>query len=456
MMLEVNLDLVKKYNRPGPRYTSYPPAPHFNESVGITEWEEQIRLNNQGNNRDLSLYFHIPFCDTLCWFCGCTVEITRKRDKIDEYLHYLYKEIDLIRDRIHDERKVVQMHFGGGTPTYLTPEQIRQLGDKINRSFTFSDNAEIGCEMDPRELTEEHLLALKEFGFNRASMGVQDFNPKVQESVHRINSYEMVSEVVDWIRKLGFLSLNLDLIYGLPHQTRESFECTIENILKLAPDRLAVFNYAHVPWMKPHQKLIKEEDLPVPEVKLQMLKMIIERLTSSGYVYIGMDHFAKETDELTIAQKEKSLQRNFQGYSTKLGANIYAMGMSSISQLENVYAQNVKELPLYYNRIRANQLPVGKGYLLSEDDKIRRETIMQLMCNLELDFAEMSNQLRIDFSYYFNNEIQHLGEFEADGLLIREPNKITITDKGRLFIRNIAMEFDAFLERSVARYSKTI
>ncbi len=456
MSLEVNLDLIKKYNKPGPRYTSYPTAPHFTESVGQDIWNEHIRLNNKNGDRDLSLYYHLPFCDTLCWFCGCTVIITRKRENIEAYLNYLFREIDLIKERLHLDRKVTQIHFGGGTPTYLSPDQIRRLGEKLKQSFQFANDIEIGSEMDPRGLTEEHIQALAEAGFNRASMGVQDFNPTVQKAVNRINSFEMVAQVIEWIRTHNFQSLNLDLIYGLPHQTRSSFEKTIDKILKLNPDRLAVFNYAHVPWMKPHQKLIKDEDLPTPEEKLMMLKMIIERLTSAGYVYIGMDHFAKEDDELTIAQKNKSLQRNFQGYSTKSGADIYAMGMSSISQLDGIYAQNYKELPIYYDRINANQLPIEKGYVLLEDDKIRRDTIMHLMCDLELDFTKLSKKLGIDFTQYYRDSLNRLTEFEQDGLLIREADKITMTDTGRLFIRNVAMEFDSYLEKSKMRYSKTV
>lgn len=456
MKLEVDIELIKKYNRPGPRYTSYPTAPHFNESVNGNEWQRQIQLNNKNARRDLSLYFHLPFCDTLCWFCGCTTVVTRNIDKIEEYLRYLYKEIDMISRDINIDRKVVQMHFGGGTPTYLSPDQILHLGAKINKSFTFSADAEIGCEMDPRELTEDHIIALKEVGFKRASMGVQDFNSKVQKAVNRINPYEMVEEAVGWIRGNGFESLNLDLIYGLPYQTTSNFENTVDKILTLDPDRLAVFNYAHVPWMKPHQKLIKEDDLPAPEEKLEMLKMIIERLTSSGYIYIGMDHFAKADDELAIAQKDKNLQRNFQGYSTRAGADIYAFGMSSISQLENIYVQNFKELPDYYEYLRKGNLPVEKGYILSDDDKIRRETIMRLMCDLELDYQRMSKLLQINFHDYYADELQQMDKFISDGLIVISPSKLSITEKGRLFIRNIAMEFDRYLDNSEARYSKTV
>ncbi len=456
MTLEVDLKLVEKYNKPGPRYTSYPTAPHFSEKVGLADWERIIRANNETNDRDLSLYFHIPYCDTLCYFCGCTTVITRNKDKIEAYLGYLFKELDLVKSRLNPNRKVVQQAFGGGTPTYLSPDQIRRLGHKILNTFRFADNAELACEMDPRGLTKDHIQALKEVGFNRASVGVQDFDPAVQKAVNRINSRGMIQEITDWIRELGFQSLNLDLIYGLPLQTRESVEKTLSAILKLDPDRLAVFNYAHVPWLKPHQKLIKESDLPGPEEKLQMLKMIIETLTSSGYVYIGMDHFAKLDDELTIAQREKSLQRNFQGYSTKAGADIYAFGMSSISQLDDIYAQNTKVIPEYYKYLDQASLPFEKGYLLTEEDQLRRTVIMRLMCDLELDYARLSKNLKVDFEQHFEKELNNLDEFVADELLVLNNAKLTVTNKGRLFIRNIAMTFDEYLGQGEGRFSKTV
>ena len=397
MTLKVDLKLVKKYNRPGPRYTSYPTAPHFTDAVKLSEWDAVIKNNNLDANKDLSLYIHLPFCDTLCWFCGCTTVITRNTDKIDQYLEILFREIDLLKSKIHEDRNIVQMHYGGGTPTYLSPLQIKSLGEKLQNSFKLSENAEIGCEMDPRGLTRDHIIALRETGFNRASMGVQDFNPDVQKAVNRINPPEMIRQVIGWIRSEGFNSLNLDLIYGLPLQTTDSFKKTLDMVLELNPDRLAVFNYAHVPWLKPHQMLIREEELPHPDEKLDMLKMIIETLTFSGYVYIGMDHFAKADDELTLAQKEKTLQRNFQGYSTKGGVDIYALGMSSISQVDNIYVQNFKEIPRYAELIENDTLPFEKGFILSQDDLIRRQVIMRLMCDLELNYKTMSKSLNIDF-----------------------------------------------------------
>lgn len=456
MTLKVDLSLVKKYNRPGPRYTSYPTAPHFTDAVKLSDWDTAIQNNNINGEKDLSLYVHLPFCDTLCWFCGCTTVITRNTNKIDQYLEILFREIELLKSKIHKNRKIVQMHYGGGTPTYLSPGQIKSLGRKIQNSFNLSKNAEIGCEMDPRGLTRDHIIALRETGFNRASMGIQDFNPEVQKAVNRINPPEMIRQVIGWIRSEGFNSLNLDLIYGLPLQTADSFKKTLDMVLELNPDRLAVFNYAHVPWLKPHQKLIREEELPHPDEKLEMLKMIIETLTSSGYVYIGMDHFAKADDELSLAQKEKTMQRNFQGYSTKGGVDIYALGMSSISQVDNIYVQNFKEIPRYTELINNDTLPFEKGFILSQDDLVRREVIMRLMCDLELNYKNMSNSLNIDFQKYFYEDLKGLDLFEEDNLITFNENGFKVTESGRLFIRNIAMIFDVYLENNNARYSKTI
>ncbi len=456
MPISVDLDLVRKYNHPGPRYTSYPTAPHFHSEFQETDWLDLIGRNNQVGDRPLSLYFHIPFCDTLCWFCGCTMKVTRKREPVETYLSALGKEIRLLAPHLHSDRKVVQMHFGGGTPSHLDPDQLRKIGELIHDTFTFDPEAEIGCEMDPRGLTRDHLKALHNLGAKRASLGVQDFDPQVQKAINRIHDEALVGQVIDWIRDEGFTSLNLDLIYGLPHQTPETFRRTVETVLSFAPDRLAVFSYAHVPWLKPHQKLIQEAALPSPEEKLQMLKYVIEMLTSNGYVYIGMDHFARYDDELAVAQRQGTLQRNFQGYSTKAGADIYALGMSSISQLDTAYCQNVKDLEEYQKKINSGHLPVLKGYILSEDDQIRRHIIMRVMCDMEMDFARLDDELGISTERYFADELGRLAEFEADGLLERTSRGVHITDIGKLFIRNIAMTFDAHLDASKTRYSKTI
>ena len=455
--LHVDLDLVKKYNIAGPRYTSYPPATKFTDSISWDELSVRIEENNR-SARDLSIYFHIPFCETLCWFCGCTTVITLNHDKGASYLGYLEREVAEMASRLNPDRKVVQLHFGGGSPTFLRPDEIRRLGEIIRRHFTFSSEIEASVEVDPRRLTRDHLVALREIGFNRASMGVQDFDPIVQEAIHRIQPREMTQQAVDWMRELGFASINLDLIYGLPNQSPASFDKTVDTVLEMQPDRLAVFSYAHVPWIKPAQKILEKKLLPAPETKLEVLKLVIEKLTANGrYVYIGMDHFARPDDELAVAQRNKQLQRNFQGYSTRSGSDIYAFGMSSISQIPDAYWQNEKELPKYQEAVDAGRVPLSKAYFVTDEDKVRRETIMRVMCDLSLDFASMSQRLGIDFESHFAHELAALDGFQADGLVQRSAEGFVVTDTGRLFIRNIAMCFDNTLEKTgERRHSRTI
>ncbi len=453
----IDLELIRKFNVPGPRYTSYPPATHFTEEVDKAVLLEKIAHNNATAERDLSLYFHLPFCNSLCWFCGCTTVITTEQSKSEKYLDYLERELDAMGQHLHPDRSVVQMHLGGGTPTFLLADEIRRLGAMVHDRFVIAPDMEASVEIDPRRLTRDKLVALREVGFNRASIGVQDNNPTVQKAVHRIQPLELTREVVGWIRDTGFDSLNIDLIYGLPHQTVESFEQTIDEILELRPDRLAVFSYAHVPWIKPAQKILKEEHLPTPELKLQLLKLTVEKLTANGFVDIGMDHFARADDELAIAQREKTLQRNFQGYSTRGGTDIYSFGMSSISQADDIYWQNQKELPAYYADIDAGRLPIAKGYALTAEDLLRRETIMRLMCDLELDYAAMSKSLNIDFETHFAAELASLDDLEDGGLLQRHPGRLEVTELGQLFIRIVAMRFDAYLiAGKEGRYSKAI
>ncbi len=452
----LDLDLVRKYNVAGPRYTSYPPATHFQADVSVDRIESLVRENNT-TTRDLSLYFHLPFCYSLCWFCGCTTVITADESASARYLGYLEKELNLVAPLVNPARRVVQLHFGGGSPTFLQPDEIRRLGAMIRQRFPFSSQLEAGVEIDPRRLVPDHVQACAEVGFNRASLGVQDHNPQVQQAVHRIQPFEMTQRSVEWIRQAGFPSLNIDLIYGLPFQTPQSFEKTLEEVLTLQPDRFAIFNYAHVPWLKPAQKIVESKSLPSPETKLHILKLTIERLGAAGFVYIGMDHFAKADDELALAQRQGTLQRNFQGYSTKGGADIYAFGMSSISQSDRAYWQNRKELPDYYATLDQGALPWTRGYVLTDDDRIRRRVIMQIMCNLQVDFAAISQELGIDFAAYFARELESLADMEADGLLQRSPTHLRITDLGRLLIRNIAMRFDAYLPRETERrYSRTV
>ena len=455
--LKVNLDLVNKYNVAGPRYTSYPPATKFSATVTQEQLSAKLEDNNR-TARDLSVYFHIPFCETLCWFCGCTTVITLNHDKGRDYIDYLGREVARMATQLHPDRKVVQLHFGGGSPTFLRPDEIRRLGDIIHKHFKFSPDIEASVEVDPRRLTREHMVALREVGFNRASMGVQDFNPQVQEAIHRIQPRAMTQQAMDWMRELGYGSINLDLIYGLPHQTPATFNETLDTVLEMRPDRLAVFSYAHVPWIKPSQKILEQKVLPTPESKLEVLKLVIERLTTDDqYVYIGMDHFARPDDELAVAQRKKQLQRNFQGYSTRAGSDIYSFGMSAISQIPDAYWQNEKELPQYQTAVDAGRVPLQRAYFLTAEDKIRRETIMRVMCDLSLDFAAMSQRLGINFAEHFASELAALAPFEADGLVTRTAAGLEVTDTGRLFIRNIAMSFDNTLAPTgERRHSRTI
>ena len=455
----IDVDLLKKYSRPGPRYTSYPTAPVFSEEFGPSEYRKEIeRTNASPDAPPLSLYFHIPFCDTLCYFCGCNMMITRDRDKIAGYLDYIIREMEMIRPLIRDGRKVTQIAWGGGTPTYLTPDEIRKLSDATKRLFEFDENMEAGVEFDPRGMTREHVEALKDAGFTRLSMGVQDFNPKVQEAVNRFQSEEETRCVIDWGRECGFTSINLDLIYGLPFQTLESFEETLERVIDIDPDRFAVFNYAHVPWMKKHMSLIHPEDLPSPEEKLKIHVRTIERLNEAGYLFIGMDHFAKPDNELAVAQKNKTLYRNFQGYTTNAGADLYGFGITSIGQFERMYTQNVKTLKEYYPRIDANELATHVGYLLSDDDLLRRDVIMTLMCDFELDKRAIEQKYNIAFEEYFAGYREMLLELEEDGCVKISDDKIEVPGMGQLVIRNIAMAFDAYLSEQLKKplFSKTV
>jgi oxygen-independent coproporphyrinogen-3 oxidase len=436
---EIDINVLKKYDKPGPRYTSYPTAPLFSSEFGQDEFRNEIiNTNKDGNAPDLSLYFHFPFCDTLCFFCGCTMLITHDRKRITEYNEYIKKEIDIAVPLISDKRKVIQLHWGGGTPTYLSPDEIRDVGLYTKKRFNFADDIEASVEIDPRGLTFEHMQALWDSGFNRMSLGVQDFEYKVQEAVNRVQSEEITMDAVTWARKLGFKSINLDLIYGLPYQTSETFQKTLDRVIEISPDRIAVFNYAHVPWLKKHQRVITNEMLPTPENKLKTLKMTIEKLQDAGYWYIGMDHFAKPNDELAIAQRNKTLYRNFQGYSTKSGADVYAFGMSAISQFRNIYAQNYKSLPEYF---------------------ARKYTIMRLMCDLEISKSEVGNKFNINFDSYFADALAKLSDFVEGGLLEISGDKIKVLGNGILIIRNIAMCFDAYLEKMMAEkpvFSRTV
>jgi oxygen-independent coproporphyrinogen-3 oxidase len=458
-LLSIDVDLIKKYDKPGPRYTSYPTAPQFSDAFTQADFLKEIIKTNQGAGLpDLSLYFHLPFCDTLCYFCGCNMIVTHNRDRIRRYLKYLKKEVAHIRSLIAEDRKTIQLHWGGGTPTHLSPDEISDLIAYIRNRFEIAPDAEVSCEIDPRELTKDHLAALRSGGFNRISMGVQDVNAKVQKAVNRIQPEALTRRVVDWGRELGFDSLNVDLIYGLPFQTARDFEKTVDTIIDIYPDRIALFNFAYVPWMKKHQKLIRLEDLPSPEEKLSILKMSMEKLTGAGYVFIGMDHFAKPDDELAVALKAKKLYRNFQGYSTNAGADLYAMGITSISQFGKIYAQNEKGEKEYFAALDKGVLPTAKGCRLTPDDVLRRKVITRLMCDFELDFKAIEDEFRIDFESYFRWGLGNLREMRDDQLIRIEDKRLHVTEMGRMLIRNIAMNFDGYLERKEdqARYSRTV
>ena len=439
------LSILKQFDRPGPRYTSYPTAPLFSAEYTAKRFEDDLIENNHDNSAPISLYIHIPFCDTLCYFCGCTTIVTQNREKVSEYLIALKKEIDHTASFIGKDRKVVQMAWGGGTPSYLTPEEIKRLSKFIRERFTFSDDADISVEIDPRELSFDHLKAFVENGANRFSLGVQDFNEDVQKAVNRIQPEKLAQQVFNWSRDLGIKSINIDLIYGLPLQTVRSFKTTLEKVIELSPERIAVFNFAFVPWMKPHQKLINQNQLPTAEEKLHLLQLTINTLLYAGYVYIGMDHFAKPTDELAREQKRNTLHRNFQGYSIKAGADLFGFGMSAISHFGKVYAQNAKDLPAYYNSVQSGHFPTVLGYKMTLDDELRKFVIMRLMCDLELDKREVERRFGIVFDEYFSDALIKLQEFIPLQLLSLESNRIVVTDSGRFVLRNIAMCFDAYL-----------
>lgn len=454
MRLTANdLQLIKKYNRPGPRYTSYPPANHFSE---YSEPSPLLQTVEKGD-APLSLYFHLPFCETLCWFCGCNMITTLDHGRADSYLDLLEKELALYSPLLSPNRKAVQLHFGGGTPNFFEGEQIDRLAALIDQHFEFEVGAEKSVELDPRRLKASQVEAFARMGITRASFGVQDCDPEVQKAIHRIQPQSVNIEAMELLRNNGFESINLDLIYGLPKQNLESFNRTLDDVLSLKPERFAVFNYAHVPWMAPAQKILERMGLPDAEAKLQLLKLCIERLTEAGYVYIGMDHFALPSDELVQAQLEGTLQRNFQGYSTRAGVEICGFGISSISQGASGFRQNVKDLVSYQARIESGTFPIAKGYEFKGEDQLRADVIMRLMCDLALDFDAMGTKWKIDFKVHFADALAQLNEPVADGLLEWTTTGCRVTDKGRLFIRNLAMCFDAYLEPAeTSRYSRTV
>ncbi len=456
---DLDLNLIKKYNVQGPRYTSYPTAVQFKEVDEQSELDlKKYLVDRNSEPHPVSLYFHIPFCFSLCWYCGCTKVITKDQDRGDVYLEYLKKEMNLIRQVIHPRSNVVQIHFGGGTPTFLSPSQLMRLGKAIHHRFKTDKRTEFSVEIDPRRCTHAHIQALRAIGCNRASLGVQDTNPEVQEAIHRIQPFEQTRQVTEWLREEGINSINFDLIYGLPLQTLTTFRKTMDDVLQLEPDRLAVYSYAHIPQVMPAQKLLNADDMPATDEKLAMLLDAISHFTDNDYRFIGMDHFSRKDEELAKAMEKGSLQRNFQGYSTLAGADLYAFGMSGISNVGEVYWQNSKELNEYYDSLNNYTLPIRKLLHLCKDDLIRKDAIMRIMCRMGLDGAQMEEKWGIVFDTYFSDALQKLAGLVQDGLVNINGKNITITEEGRLFLRNIAMCFDRYLNTSEAdrKFSKTV
>ena len=455
--VEPALELVRKYNVPGPRYTSYPTSPQFAEDIDRSFLRAEIATDNADATSPLSLYFHLPFCESLCWYCGCTTVITRRLASAGEYVDLLLKELELTAPRLNPARPVTQLHFGGGTPTFLPPAEIDRLAAAIHRHFRFAPDSENSVEIDPRRLTREHVQAFRRLGCNRASLGVQDTNPQVQLAIHRWQPLEQTKQAIDWLRAEGYQSVSLDLIYGLPLQTPESFARSLQEVIALNPDRLAVFSYAHVPWIKPAQKIFDDRaQLPGTEAKLAMLMTAVRELTAAGYVQIGMDHFAKPADELAVAFHAGTLHRNFQGYTTRAGASLYGFGMSSISQTDGSFRQNAKDLGDYTAQIQKNEIPIERGYLLTVADNCRRTIISDIMCRGGLKYADLSQRLGVNFAATYAEELASLSDLEADGLLTRNSSGVVITPLGRLFLRIIAMRFDAHLDKKSAGFSKVI
>lgn len=451
-------DLIKRYNQSGPRYTSYPTAVQFDEAFGLTAYQAAAERSN-ASDRNLSLYFHIPFCDTVCFFCACNKVWTRDRSKTTPYLARLYQEIEMQAKLFDPSRKVDQLHWGGGTPTFINMDEMRELMAVTRKHFNLhdDDSGEYSIEIDPREANKESVKLLRELGFNRMSLGVQDFDPKVQKAVNRIQTEAQTFEVLEGAREAGFMSVNVDLIYGLPHQTESGFMATLDKVLEVAPDRFSIFNYAHMPSMFPTQKKMKEADMPSPDEKLAILHATTNRLLEAGYVYIGMDHFAKPDDELAIAQRNETLYRNFQGYSTHAECDLIGMGATSISLINNTYAQNHKSLNDYYQAIDAGHLAVFRGVELTEDDELRRDVITRLISHFHLNFAKVEAQWGIVFNEYFEQEMKSLAPMVEDGLIELSDSDLYVTAAGRLLIRNICMAFDAYLKQGTQnRFSKVI
>ncbi len=463
--LPFNAELLRRYDRPGPRYTSYPTAPQFSNAFGEAQLREAAAASNGDPiPRRLSLYVHVPFCVSPCFYCGCNRIITRDKSRAETYLARLYREIDMTAALFDRDREVVQLHLGGGTPNFMDPSQIGELVDALRRQFHFArpEESDISIELDPRFVSPADIAELGRIGFNRASFGVQDFDPVVQQAVNRIQSVEETRAVVDACRANGFRSVNVDLIYGLPKQNPEGFARTLDTVLEMRPDRLAVYGYAHLPEVFRPQNQIKAEDLPSPEQKLGLLELAITRLSAGGYEYIGMDHFALPDDDLAMAQARGSLHRNFMGYTTHADSDLIGMGVSAISHIGDTFSQNPRDLPSWQFAIDEGRLPVFRGMQLDEDDVIRADLIQQLMCQAEVPMGALERRHAIDFRDYFADSLASMKPLEEDGLVRVEHDRIKVTGRGRLLLRNIAMCFDRYLTPAPAesdsrpRFSRAI
>ncbi len=455
--LVFDLELISKYDQAGPRYTSYPTAPQFHGGFGPEQYRQVASASNVRGN-PLSLYFHIPFCDTVCFYCACNKVVTKDRSKGSDYLGRLHREIAMQGELFDRSRTVDQLHWGGGTPTFISHDEMRALMRVTREHFTLrdDDSGEYSIEVDPREATAGTIALLREIGFNRLSLGVQDFEERVQQAVNRIQTDKQTMEVLEAARAEGFRSISVDLMYGLPFQTVETFTRTLDRIINVGPDRISVFNYAHLPERFMPQRRINEADLPSPAVKLDILKLTIEHLGQAGYVYIGMDHFARPDDELTLAQQDGTLYRNFQGYSTHADCDLVGLGVTSIGMVGTTYSQNVRTLDEYYQCIDAGQLPVFRGFELSQDDLIRRDVITRLICHFVLDFAKIEALWGVRFADYFAAELGQLKGMAEDGLLALDEQGIRVLPRGRLLIRNICMVFDAYLKAKQIKFSRVI
>jgi oxygen-independent coproporphyrinogen-3 oxidase len=453
-------DLLKRFDVNGPRYTSYPTADRFHDQFDESDYVAALRRCAHAQ-KPLSLYFHLPFCPNICYYCGCNKIITKDHGRSAKYIKYLAKEMALVVGSMgHQSKKipVSQLHWGGGTPTFLSHEEMTELMGYIRQHFDLQAGGEYSIEIDPRRVTESDIQLLAQLGFNRISLGVQDFNLEVQQAVHRVQTMEETKAVLDWAKKYGFNSSSVDLIYGLPKQTPETFKETVQSVIEMSPDRLSVYSYAHLPTIFKPQRRILEADLPLASDKLSILANTIDQLDAAGFIFIGMDHFSKPHNELAVAQKEGRLHRNFQGYSTQAECDLLAFGISSIGKIDDTYAQNVKTLDEYYAALDAHHLPTFRGLRLTHDDVLRRELIGELMCQFALDTAQFSRDHQIDFRTYFSKEMTELADLEAAGLLEWQGDALVIPIKGRLLVRRVAMTFDRHLRdaRTEARYSKVV